>query len=585
MPRGLLSYAQPMTALQPEIAEGTLPFPAKIGRYQILAPIGTGGMATVYLARAQGFGGFVREVAVKLLHPHLGTDEGLVQQFITEGQIAAKIRHPNVVSVFDVGKDPFGLYLVLEYIEGDTLSGLVRAAAAEGITIPTAVLLRIVCDALAGLHVAHELSDDNGQPLGLIHRDFTPQNVLIGTDGVARLADFGVVKIMGVTRHTLSGVVKGKLGYMAPEQARGQRIDRRCDIWAAGVVTWELLAGKRLGRGKDEVAMLLDLVTRDPPSLREVRPDLPEDLVTAVTSALTRKLTDRCPHAETFRQRLIDAWKAQGGIADTSEVAHWVQRLSASKLAARKVKIQALCELREQMKSIVEADEGHFSTSADQWTEPSGMQLKSASARDPVQTGREDEGGEQSTVRLDAVEDALAPNEASRPAAKIRRSITVVAIAMSAVSMVAIIVFAAVRDRYRLQTPEAQSTTAQATSSSAPDGTRSEQERDTPLAARQLVVGFEANAPMRRLRIGDREIPIRTPSKQVSVVLTDGSLNDVEVEATAQDGRVARRNATLGEGSTVQISFAPALAKDPRRPGIRRKADTGRTPLAGNPYE
>jgi serine/threonine-protein kinase len=162
--------------------------PARVGRYEILLPIASGGMATVYLARARGASGFEREVALKLTHTHLREEESFAHDLVEEAKLASRIRHPNVVSVNDVGDDPVGVYLVMDYIEGETLSGLLRLAGRTETPLPINVSLRVVVDALAGLHAAHELTDENGAPLGLVHRDFSPQNILVGLDGCPRLA-------------------------------------------------------------------------------------------------------------------------------------------------------------------------------------------------------------------------------------------------------------------------------------------------------------------------------------------------------------------------------------------------------------
>jgi serine/threonine-protein kinase len=284
-------------------------------------------MATVFLARAEGMGGFERDVAVKLLHDHLRENADLAFQLVNEARISAKIRHPNVVQVHDVGEDPSGIFLVMEYVEGDTLSGLQRAARAAGETVPIAIALRILTDALAGLHSAHELRDGADQPLEIVHRDFSPQNILVGTDGISRLTDFGIAKAARRDGHTRPGLIKGKIGYMAPEQARGKSVDRRCDVWAAGVVAWELLAGRPLRANEDEVATLLEVVSGDPPDVRTACPEIAAALAEAVSSALTGTRDQRCPTADGLRQRLIEAWRLQGQVlADSAEVAAYVRR-------------------------------------------------------------------------------------------------------------------------------------------------------------------------------------------------------------------------------------------------------------------
>ncbi len=285
----------------------------------------------MYLARAEGLGGFEREVAVKLIHAHLRENQELTLSLLDEARIAAKIRHPNVVPVYDVGEDPAGIFLVMEYVEGDTLSGLQRTAHAAGRCIPVAIGMRILSDALAGLHGAHDQRDSSGVPLEIVHRDFSPQNILVGTDGVSRLTDFGIAKAAGRSGHTSPGSIKGKVAYMAPEQARGKSVDRRCDVWAAGVIAWELLAARPLHEGDDEVATLLDVVTKAPPDLRSVDASVPDALADAVASALVVDRERRCPSADELRRRLIEACGGHETLADNAAVASFMAKLGGGR--------------------------------------------------------------------------------------------------------------------------------------------------------------------------------------------------------------------------------------------------------------
>ena len=331
-------------AISPSITPNAAgaPFPPKVGRYEVLLPIASGGMATVYIACVEGIGGFKRQLALKLMHPHLREVPEFMADLVEEAKLAGRIHHPNVVSVIDVGEDAAGTFLVMDYIEGDSLSGITRALRARERLLPPRIALRIVDDALAGLHAAHELKDDDRRPLGIVHRDFSPQNVLVGLDGHSRLADFGVAKAANRLSHTKTGFIKGKIVYMSPEQARAAVVDRRCDVWAAGVVLWELLAGRRLYNTADEVATVLKIVTEEPPRLRTVRPDLPEELDRALASALTISIDERCPNAAELRRLLASAAKPLGGLADTSEVAAFVAPLLEEKLGQRRKRLEEL---------------------------------------------------------------------------------------------------------------------------------------------------------------------------------------------------------------------------------------------------
>jgi serine/threonine-protein kinase len=279
-------------------------------------------------------------VAVKVVHPHLRADEDSVDIVKREAELAARIRHPNVVPVLEVGEDPTGLYLVLEYVEGDNLLALMRLVKARGERLPFRIAARILLDSLCGLHAAHELKDDDGRSLGLVHRDFSPQNILVGTDGVCRLADFSVAKASDSAVHTKDGLVKGKVGYMSPEQARGHDVDRRCDVWAAGVVAWELLAWRRLHASNDAASTLLRIVTETPPCLGSVAPEVPYVLRETVSRALSHDPSDRTASADNFARELEIAFRTTAGIASHEEVAEFVRSVFGPKLEERRAKLQ-----------------------------------------------------------------------------------------------------------------------------------------------------------------------------------------------------------------------------------------------------
>lgn len=311
-------------------------FPERVGKYELLLPLGTGGTATVYLARTRGVAGFEREVALKLVHAHLRGDEESRLHLLEEARLAARIRHPNVVPVTEVDADACGVFLVMDYVEGEALSGLVRLLREKNHRLPPRLIARIMNDALAGLHAAHDLRDSQGQLVGLVHRDFSPQNILIGIEGVTRLADFGVAKAASRTVRTKTGLVKGKVAYMSPEQARGHKVDRRCDVWAAGVVVWELVTGRKLYDHEDDVATLLSVVTEEPPRLGSVLQGVPKALDEAVAYALTSDVNNRCPSAEAFRCMLESAWDECGGMATTAELGAFVRQTVGHKLAERR---------------------------------------------------------------------------------------------------------------------------------------------------------------------------------------------------------------------------------------------------------
>jgi serine/threonine protein kinase len=352
----------------------TAAFPERVGPYELLVPIASGGMGTVYLARKRGAGGFEREVALKLTHAFLRDDPDWATQLIEEAKLAGLVRHPNVVQVLDVEDDPNGVFLVMEYVEGSTLGGLMRQAQRQASPMPPAIALRILVDALAGLHAAHELRDTQGRPMGLVHRDFTPQNILVGTDGVSRLTDFGVAKASSRMSATRTGVVKGKASYMSPEQVRAQPLDRRADIWAAGVVAWEAFAGRKMREAiEDQAALLLRVAHEEAPRLRSVVPSAPPAVDDAIASALTLDRTRRCPTAQRFSEVLVRAWSSAAQPSTPAEVAEYVGHLEGRAVSDRRERARMAAQQR-----IVAAATGPASSSSRATPSPPSRGLRMA---------------------------------------------------------------------------------------------------------------------------------------------------------------------------------------------------------------
>ena len=234
--------------------------PLLVDRYAIYDAIASGGMATVHLGRLIGTAGFLRTVAIKRLHSQFAHDADFTAMFLDEARLASRIQHPNVVSTLDVVMNDNELLLVMEYVRGESLSRLIRRARDRGVPLPPRVVVAIMSGALHGLHAAHEAVDEKGALLGLVHRDMSPQNVLVGTDGVARVLDFGVAKAAGRVHTTRDGDIKGKVLYMPPEQLSAQALTRTADVYAAGVVLFEALTCVRMFAGENEGAALTKII-------------------------------------------------------------------------------------------------------------------------------------------------------------------------------------------------------------------------------------------------------------------------------------------------------------------------------------
>lgn len=281
--------------MDPEPRLGTLPvIGQQVDRYTVVAEVGHGGMAAVYAAR-RSVGRFDKLFALKVMLPHLVSERQFVDMFLDESRIAAMVQHPNVVPVFDVGTLGSTPYMVMEYLRGQPLGRVLRRCwVGEPPSLEAEGLVAILVAAATGLHAAHTATDPDGQPLAIVHRDVSPQNIHVGYDGVVRLVDFGIAAAHGRTTQTRTGEVKGKLSYMAPEQLRpGTRADHRADLWSLGVLAWEAFARRRLFRSESDADTMWKVLNDEVPSLHELRPDLPLSLVDAVDACLRPDAADR----------------------------------------------------------------------------------------------------------------------------------------------------------------------------------------------------------------------------------------------------------------------------------------------------
>lgn len=308
-----------------------------VGRYAIYDAIATGGMATVHLGRLVGPVGFSRTVAVKRLHPQFARDHDFVSMFLDEARLAARIQHPNVVPTLDIITTDGELFLVMEYIRGESLSKLVRLARKMGGRVPPRIAVSIVSNALAGLHAAHEAKGENGLSLGIVHRDVSPQNVLVGVDGVARVLDFGVAKAADTVHVTKDGQLKGKLLYMAPEQLEGEVVDRRSDVYAMGIILFEALTGERMFPGDRESAQLLRISRGELRVPSAVLPELaPFDAI--VRKASARMIAQRYATARDMARALEEVMPP----ASAHDVGEWVEMVAG----------QAISEVTNRIREI-----------------------------------------------------------------------------------------------------------------------------------------------------------------------------------------------------------------------------------------
>lgn len=315
----------------------------RLDRYELLCPLAYGGMASVWLARFGGRLGFERMVVIKMILPQYSQDLRFQEMFLDEARIASRIEHPNVARILDVGEIQNNHYLVMEWIDGDSLSKVLRAVDQRKEPVPAGVAMRIVADAAAGLHAAHELKDRDGTYLGVVHRDVSPQNILVATSGATVIIDFGVAKARDrVSQETSAGQLKGKIRYMAPEQALGRSIDRRADVWGLGAMLYEMFTGRPPYDGLNEVATLHKLTSGQRPA--PVPSAVPEIVRDVIGRALGYEPSARFATALELSLALEAAMVEIGAPTTPMTVAHYAAELLADRRAARKRAVDAALE-------------------------------------------------------------------------------------------------------------------------------------------------------------------------------------------------------------------------------------------------
>jgi hypothetical protein len=341
-PPAIAGDALPVLGPHPEQAEEAAPArPERLGAYELLLEIASGGMATVHLARPTDRRQGPPIVAVKRPHRHLQSDKTFLTMLVDEARLASAIDNPNVVKVRELGFDGGMPFIVMDYVEGTSLAELRRELSAIGRAIDVRIAVRIVLDALAGLHAAHELKDDNGKALHIVHRDVSPHNVLIGCDGRSRITDFGIAKAEDRIQTTRTHEVKGKLAYLAPE-----RIDKRrlctvqSDVFATAVVFWECFAGRRLFRGDEAVDILQEVISAPIPTLRQIGAQIPPALDDVIARALSRDLDTRYATAHDFAQAIERAVGMENA-GTHADVARLMEAIFGARMALRQEQVRA----------------------------------------------------------------------------------------------------------------------------------------------------------------------------------------------------------------------------------------------------
>lgn len=324
-----------------------------VGGYRLIARLGQGGTADVFLAFAEGprGSGFAKLAVVKRLRQNLAEDPEFVSMLMDEGRVTARLSHPNVVQLFEVGRDGDDYFLAMEHLDGQPLHHIERRAAKAGKDIAPELYYAVIADVLAGLHHAHELADYDGTPLGIVHRDVTPHNVFVTYDGQVKVVDFGIAKAVGRVTETRQGIVKGKVRYMSPEQAAGWPLDRRTDVFAAGVLLYKAATGQKFWATRDEFEIPQALVDGDyDPSPRAIRPDVPEEIDAICRKALAFRAEDRYATAADMQ----------------ADLERFLGTRSATARRELGTILQALFEKeRANLRAVLESSAGELSASAD----------------------------------------------------------------------------------------------------------------------------------------------------------------------------------------------------------------------------
>ncbi|HVW24870.1 MAG TPA: protein kinase [Polyangiaceae bacterium] len=321
----------------------------ELGRYELLVPVARGGMAQLWAARLRGTRGFQKIVALKTLLPEVLENAAMERMFLEEATLAAQIHHPNVVQTIELGEHENTLFLAMEWVHGEPLTVVMQQAAAHGgIALPIAV--NLMAQACRGLHAAHEQRDETGKPLGLVHRDVTPHNLLVAYSGTLKLVDFGVAKATArLAAHTQAGEVKGKLAYMAPEQVANRPLDRRADIFGLGIVSYLLTTGHHPFRGENPGATVRNICAPTPPTRpSELVADYPPELEAAVMKALAKAPEERWPSAQDLLTALSVALPDATETSFDERVSEWMGELLGSRASDRTAQIRLAQQLADR---------------------------------------------------------------------------------------------------------------------------------------------------------------------------------------------------------------------------------------------
>ncbi len=357
--------------------------PRRFGKYVLIRKLAEGGMAEIYLAKQLGAEGFERDVVIKCMLDHFTQSREFVSMFLDEARLAARLHHPNIVQITDLGVEDNRYFICMEYLAGEDLDAVIAAAHAKSQTVPVAIAARIMLSVLEGLEFAHGYQEQ-GQSVELVHRDISPSNVFVTYQGTVKVLDFGIAKASSRMTQTQPGLLKGKWGYMSPEQARGESIDARSDLFSLGVTFHELLTARRVFERDTEIGVLLALMDQTIPSPASLRPEIPPALDRIVMKALERRREDRYASAAAMRADLEEFLRVTPSVPGVSQLAHYLQGLFGQAEVARKTKVPSLIELEMQPAQRMPVDTGVFEKTLVRPSDPRGVPAVPGPAAPPA---------------------------------------------------------------------------------------------------------------------------------------------------------------------------------------------------------
>jgi serine/threonine-protein kinase len=515
------------------------------GKYRLIAELGSGGMADVYLALAHGPAGlgFSKLFVIKRLRANLAGIHEFAEMLVDEARIAARLNHPNVVQTYEIGQVENQYYIAMEYLEGQPLARFLNRARVATVEVPLGVRLRILADGLAGLHHAHTLKDFDGTPLNIVHRDVSPHNLFVTYEGQTKVVDFGIAKAMGRSVETRTGIIKGKVAYMSPEQPTGGELDGRADVFSVGVILWEFITGTRYWKNVDDLTILARLVNdKLPGTPRSVKPDVPADLEEVCTKALHFDPEKRYASAREF-QRAIEAYMDSAGInTSQSEVGDFLREFCEDK--------------RREVAAIIERQLTQLR--AGNLSEFEAVPLKDLLLTStPATTGR---GGYASGQSETTGTTLAAP-------ATLRRPNRARKLVLGAVASVALAAFAYVMAFKPVApaAPEAANVTAATRPGTAePDHVR---------------VSLRASPPSARILLDDRALE----NPYVGTMQKDSAVHKLLVQAPGFADTT--RELTLDEDQSVEVALVPVLPASPASARATPKRGTTDLPLPGRPLQ